>query len=156
MCANVLTAFYQYNRASDVTPTLQYTFNVLCSREYLDGTRYYVGPESFLHFVGRFLRISASPDVRKSWIPVLRQRVEERLGQSAGGNPLLLAMRILLCKQLGVSAELEYENRMLLEMQDESGGWSNGWLYRFGKSGIEVQNAGFTTAVIMQALRCCE
>ena len=46
------------------------------------------------------------------------------------------------------------EVRLLLEMQQADGGWGGGcgWFYKYGSSGVLIENAAFTTAVAWKAL----
>lgn len=133
---------------------------VLLNRAYLDGTRYYETAECFLYFLSRLLSSSGDPELHALLKPVLKERVQERIG--ADGDSLALAMRILVCDFVGVKDEVDL--RTLLTLQCEDGGWEVGWMYKYGSSGISIGNRGLATALAINAveamtqptLRFCE
>jgi hypothetical protein len=125
---------------------MDWVFSVLKHRAYLDGTRYYTSPESFLYFFSRL--ISLSTELYHRFSPILRDRLTERI--AAPGDSLALAMRIIACASLGVRDEVDLER--LMEMQGPDGGWEDGWFYRYGKTGIMIGNKGVTTAFAMKAI----
>jgi FMN phosphatase YigB (HAD superfamily) len=160
VCVNALSLFYAYSRGSQLQRTLKWVHEVLLNRAYLDGTRYYETAECFLYFMSRLLSSSGDPDLHALLKPVLKERVQERIG--ADGDSLALAMRILVCDFVGVRDEVDL--RTLLTLQCEDGGWEVGWMYKYGSSGISIGNRGLATALAVKAveamaqphLRFCE
>lgn len=76
------------------------------------------------------------------------ERCRERVGMA--GDSLALAMRIICCatENLDTTREL----RALLELQQEDGGWPDGWFYKYGSSGVCIANRGLTTALAIKAV----
>ncbi|KAG6820738.1 hypothetical protein H0H93_012384 [Arthromyces matolae] len=148
VCVNVLALFYTYGRGNELAKTLQWVHEVLQNRAYLDGTRYYETPECFLFFTSRLLASSGDQELHGMLKPLLKERVQERIG--AEGDALALAMRILVTDFVGLRNEVDL--RALLPLQCEDGGWENGWMYKYGSSGIRIGNRGLTTALAIKAV----
>jgi hypothetical protein len=149
---NVLTLFYTYGRGSELYRTLQWVHDVLLHRAYLDGTRYYSTPESYLFFLGRLLRSSDSTELHELLGPLLKERIKELIGTE--GDALALAMRIITCTYVGLENEVDL--RKLLSLQCEDGGWEIGWIYKYGSSNIKIGNRGLTTAMAIKAIEAME
>jgi len=152
VCTNVLSLFYSCGRGHQLNRTLQWVHEVLLHRAYLDGTRYYATPECFLYFLSRLLQRSDNPELHQLLKPLLKERVQERIG--AEGDALALAMRILVCDCVGIRDDVDL--RALLPLQSEDGGWENGWMYKYGASGIRICNRGLTTALAINAIKAME
>lgn len=148
VCVNALSLFYAYGRGAQLQRTLSWVHEVLLNRAYLDGTRYYETAECFLFFLSRLLSTSGDPDLHSLLKPLLKERVQERIG--ADGDSLALAMRILVCDFVGVRDEVDL--RTLLTLQCEDGGWEVGWMYKYGSSGISIGNRGLATALAIKAV----
>jgi hypothetical protein len=148
VCVNVLSLFYSYGRGAQLSQTLQWVYQILYYRAYLDGTRYYCHPESFLFFLDRSIGISNSPELHRHLKPLLLERIKERIG--ASGDAVALAMRILVCKSLGIKNEIDA--RSLLAMQCEDGGWELCWMFRQPTASANVGNRGVTTAFAVNAI----
>ncbi|KAG6869126.1 hypothetical protein C0993_001691 [Termitomyces sp. T159_Od127] len=148
VCVNALSLFYSYGRGSELKKTLQWVQEVLRNRAYLEGTRYYDTPECFLFFTGRLLASSGDQELHAMLKPLLKERVQERIG--AQGDALALAMRIIVSDFVGIRNEIDL--RALLPLQCEDGGWEIGWMYKYGSSGIRIGNRGLTTALAIKAV----
>ncbi|KAG6911133.1 hypothetical protein DXG01_003873 [Tephrocybe rancida] len=148
VCVNTLSLFYTYGRGSELHRTLQWVQEVLRNRAYLEGTRYYETPECFLFFTSRLLASSGDPELHAALKPLLKERVQERIG--AEGDALALAMRIIVTDFVGIRNEVDL--RALLPLQQEDGGWEIGWMYKYGSSGIRIGNRGLTTALAVKAV----
>jgi hypothetical protein len=121
---------------------------MLLERSYMDGTRYYTTADCCLGFVARLLRCSSDTHLHLTLRPLLESRLRERVGLE--GSALDLAMRISACAQMGVACR---EDRVtLLKMQCKDGSWEQGWMYRFGSTGVRVGNRAVTTAMAVAAL----
>lgn len=152
VCTNVLSLFYTNGRGYELHRTLEWVHEVLLHRAYLDGTRYYATPECFLFFISRLLGSSDSPELHQYLKPLLKERVQERIG--AEGDALALAMRILVCKSVDIKDDIDL--RALLPLQCEDGGWEIGWMYKYGASGVSIGNRGLTTALAVNAMKVME
>ncbi|KAJ6625602.1 Haloacid dehalogenase-like hydrolase-domain-containing protein [Mycena sp. CBHHK59/15] len=148
VCVNVLNLFYTYNREAELQPTLQWVCEVLRNRAYLEGTRYYETAECFLYFLSRLLDTTGDPDLHAKLGPLLKERLQERIGVE--GDALQLAMRIAACTSVGLKDDIDL--RTLLTLQCEDGGWEIGWIYKYGSSGIKIGNRGLTTALAIRAI----
>lgn len=148
--ANVLTCFYSFKRGHDrgLELTVQLIREQLLYRGYLQGTRYYPSPDCCLFFFGRLLRSSSDDFLQDMLRSVLKERVQERVGES--GSTLDIAMRVLVCKWLRV--DFGHDCDSLLGMQREDGGWEAGWMYRYGSTGVRIGNRAVTTALALKAL----
>jgi len=148
VCVNVLTLFYTHGRGSEVKPTLLWIRDILLYRAYLEGTKYFNAPECLFFLVTRLLACSEDAELHGMLQPLLKDRVQERIG--AEGDALALAMRILVCNFVGIRNEVDL--RGLLPLQCIDGGWEIGWIYRYGLTDISVGNRGLTTALAIKAI----
>ncbi|KAI0344002.1 HAD-like protein [Trametopsis cervina] len=148
VCVNVLSLFYSQRRGSELSATQAWVVDVLRYRAYLDGTRYYVTPESFLYFLSRLLETANDENLRQSCGPLLKERLQERIG--APGDAPALAMRIIACATSGIRDEVDM--RRLAAMQREDGSWEPGMIYQYGKSGVGIGNQGLSTALALDAI----
>lgn len=145
VCVNVLTLFYTYGRGKELSECLDWVRQVLISRAYVEGTRYYTA-EDFLFLLTRLIGCSDSLDLH-GLVPLLKERIQERVG--TGGDALALAMRILTCQFVGIRNEADL--RDLLPLQCDDGGWEIGWMYKYS-GGIRIGNRGYTTALAVKAI----
>ncbi|TPR02776.1 Pyridine nucleotide-disulfide oxidoreductase family protein [Aspergillus niger] len=129
VCCNVLSLFYQYGRGEEVSDTFDWVQLVLRRRAYIHGTAFYPSPEAFLFFFSRLLRRLESPPTPtyNELEQLLRERVAERIGVPV--DAISLAMRLLVCHQVGMRDTLGLE--MLLSMQQPDGGWPLGTIYHY-------------------------
>ncbi|KAJ5716198.1 Haloacid dehalogenase-like hydrolase-domain-containing protein [Penicillium malachiteum] len=152
VCVNILRLFYVYGCGDDraLQPTKDWIRRTLLYRAYVSGTRYYASPETFLFYLSRLLMENPGSDISLDLGDLLQERLRERI--NSGGNAIELAMRILACKALQLTYNLEEDKRKLLGMQEEDGGWELSWICRTGKKGISIGNRGLATALAIQAL----
>ncbi|KAI0058103.1 HAD-like protein [Artomyces pyxidatus] len=152
VCVNVLSLFYSRGRGSELPQALDWVESTLQHRAYLEGTRYYQTAESFLFFVSRLLLSSNDEELHTRLKPLLKERLQERIGSSA--DSLALAMRIIACASLGIRDEVDL--RQLLPLQMEDGGWDASGVYKYGSSGVMLGNRGLTTAFALNAITAIE
>lgn len=148
ICVNILSLFYRHGRGHQLGRTLQWIREVLLHRAYLDGTYYYQDAECFLFYLGRLLGCTQDAELHRWLEPLLKERVQERIGQR--GSALSLAMRILTCSAFGIKDQVDLDE--LLSLQCEDGGWGLDWMYRYARSGIKMGNRGVTTALAINAI----
>ena len=151
--ANVLTLFYKYNRGNDVRLAMEWVYNMLLHRAYLNGTRYYY-PDFFLFALARLLRYATDPSIKSKLSPLLKERVLERIGRES--DAVSLAIRIVVCKHVGIKVEAEVDYKALLLQQCEDGGWDNCWIYRYGIFDIKIGSRGVTTSLALEAIEYME
>ncbi|KAI3065778.1 hypothetical protein CBS147353_8230 [Aspergillus niger] len=118
-----------YGRGEEVSDTFDWVQLVLRRRAYIHGTAFYPSPEAFLFFFSRLLRRLESPPTPtyNELEQLLRERVAERIGVPV--DAISLAMRLLVCHQVGMRDTLGLE--MLLSMQQPDGGWPLGTIYHY-------------------------
>ncbi|KAI0065887.1 HAD-like protein [Artomyces pyxidatus] len=148
VCVNVLSLFYSRGRGPELPEALDWIEGILQHRAYLEGTVYCKTPESFLFFASRLLRASADATLHARLAPLLKARLQERIG--AGGHALALAMRINACATLGVRDEVDLQRLLMLQMED--GGWEASGIFNYPTSGIRFGNRGLTTAYALNAI----
>ncbi|KAH8822867.1 HAD-like domain-containing protein [Flagelloscypha sp. PMI_526] len=139
VCVNTASLFYRCGREAEVQETLDFIYDVLLHKAYLHGTRYYSTPET-----------GSNPSLHDRFASLLAARIKERIGLP--GDPLALAMRLLAGIRLGIRNNRDLET--LLAMQGDDGSWAPGWVYRYGSSGVQIGNAGLSTAFALKAI--CE
>ena len=144
----MLACFYSFGRGQQLDRTLQLIHDVLLHRTYIQGTHYYSTPDCCLFFFGRLLHSSTDTHLQATLGALLEERMQERVGQD--GSALDLAMRVLTCRSLGLSYDVD--RRALLDLQCEDGGWEAGWMYKYGSTGVQVGNRGVTTAMAVKAI----
>ena len=149
---NVIVLFYLFGRAREVQRSLDWVCSFLERGRHLEGTRYYPSPDAFLFFASRLLERSADEQLHARLVPLVTRHLRERVGIM--GDPMELAMRVLVCRQFGVANEVDLTR--LIEMQCRDGGWEVGWLYRFGSSGIKAGSRGLTTALAIKAIEAAQ
>ena len=147
VCINVLTLFYKHGRGHELSGTLDWVEQVLMNRAYISGTCYYVSADHFLFFLSRLLRYS--PEVRQRLGQIFEDRVIERFGAEA--DSLSLAARIIAATVVDLVDDRDLGT--LLTMQREDGSWGDGWLCKYGSSGVLIRNDGATTAFAIQAIQ---
>ncbi|KAJ7599378.1 hypothetical protein C8J56DRAFT_1000581 [Mycena floridula] len=150
MCVNTLALLYSYGRGHELNATVEWVYQVLLNRAYLDGTRYYTTTECFLYFLMRLIERSNIPELESRFRPLLKQCVQERIGRDA----LALSMRILTCISVGVRSVRDLE--ALLDLQSEDGGWELGWMYAIPSLRVRVGNRGLTTTLAIKAIQAFE
>ncbi|KAI2841094.1 hypothetical protein CBS147320_10720 [Aspergillus niger] len=142
-----------YGRGEEVSDTFDWVQLVLRRRAYIHGTAFYPSPEAFLFFFSRLLRRLESPPTPtyNELEQLLRERVAERIGVPV--DAISLAMRLLVCHQVGMRDTLGLE--MLLSMQQPDGGWPLGTIYHYASKKQAIGNRGVSTALAVQAIDVC-
>lgn len=147
VCCNVLFLAHQLNRGPEARATLEHVRRVLIEESYLEGTRYYHSPDTFLFFLGRLVHYFPAETEELLRAP-LEAAVRKRLGIS--GNTIDVAQRVLLCAWFGIDDEGEAER--LLESREGDGCWANDALFRYGRKKVYFGSRVMATAFVMAAL----
>ncbi|MEM9457001.1 MAG: hypothetical protein AAGF11_22680 [Myxococcota bacterium] len=151
VCANVLFLAFQLDRAHEAQPTLDFVRDVLVSERYLEGTRYYHSPDSFLYFLGRV--VHHFPEARETLQGPLREAVRRRQGST--DYPIDLAQRVLLSTWLGIDDGGELDR--LIDAQGSNGTWAPDALFRYGRKkvffGSRPLSSAFALAAVTQGTR---
>lgn len=133
-------------REAEMQPTEQWLISMLDSGEYLNGSRYYHSPDSFLHFLGRLAKF---PEIGERLTAKLGQHLQQRIGKTE--YPLDLSMRIALADSLGLQSDTEKQK--LLRIQEQGGSWPADALYHLGKKPIFYGNKSVPTAFSIRVLK---
>ncbi|KAJ5177857.1 HAD-superfamily hydrolase subfamily IA variant 3 [Penicillium coprophilum] len=145
---NLCASFYLYQRGHQVQKMFNWVRNVLYHRAYSKGAYYYRCPDWFLFYVNRLLVVTKDPTLAETIGPLLKDRVQERVGLP--GDSIALAMRLVVCNSMAVYNYQDFE--ALKDLQMEDGGWEAGYLYSLPIEGKKMMNRGLGTALAIQAL----
>ncbi|PJC24975.1 hypothetical protein CO057_00015 [Candidatus Uhrbacteria bacterium CG_4_9_14_0_2_um_filter_41_50] len=132
-------------REAEMQQTEQWLISMLDSGEYLNGSRYYHSPDSFLYFLGRLAKF---PEIGGKLTAKLGQHLQQRMGKTE--YPLDLSMRIALADSLRLQSDTEKQK--LLRIQEQGGSWPADALYHLGKKPIFYGNKSVPTAFSIRAL----
>ena len=146
VCVNALYLFYFFGRDKEIQETENFVFEILKSKDYLKGSRYYPSPDSFLFFLTRVTKISESFKERFQF--ELRLAIKERIFTTE--FPLDLAMRVLCCKRLKLP--FEKEKKILSHLQRPTGKWPADAFFKTGKQKIYFGSSILSTAFSILAL----
>lgn len=153
VCANALYLAHQLGRGAEAAPTAAYLRRFLVEEGYLEGTRYYPAPETFLYFLGRL--VFAFPGPCAALREPLRRAVEALPRTTR--HPIDLAQRILLRRACGLPTGAEAA--LLRHLQGDDGAWPADSLFRYGRRSIYFGSAALSTAFAAAALAaepgCC-
>ncbi|MCA9707313.1 MAG: hypothetical protein KDK70_15780, partial [Myxococcales bacterium] len=150
VCANVVYLLHLAGRGHEAKETEDYLYTVLEDRTYLDGTRYYLAPETFLCLLSRTLRVSAS--FRERFLPLMRERVRESLARGDELSPLVAAQRLMAANNTGHDDPEDVIT--LRETQLPDGSWPAHALGATGNSRMRLYfgSRPMTTAFALHAL----
>lgn len=150
VCCNVLFLAHQLNRGPEARATLEYVHRVLVEESFLDGTRYYHSPDTFLYFLGRLVHCFPA-DTEELLREPLEAAIRKRLGLSA--HTVDVAQRALLCAWFGIDDG--GESQRLLEAREGDGCWANDALFRYGRKkvyfGSRVMATAFAATAVVEA-----
>ena len=152
VCANALCLLHLAGRGHEARKTEDFLYSVLESRAYMQGTRYYPLPETFLYFLARAM--GASRSLRERFLPLMRERVRESLDREEplSKQPLFAALRLITASVVG--HDDPDDTRTLLDTQQPDGSWE---AYPLGTTGGQQMRLYFgsrplTTAFALHAL----
>lgn len=146
VCANVLVLAHLLGREDEVWPTMTYVRDVLVESTYEQGTRYYHGPDTFLYFLGRLVRLF--PATHGMLLEPLRQAIRDRQGATA--HPIDLAQRSIIARWVGIDHADELET--LVGLLEDDGVWGGDSLFRYGRKKIYFGSRVLSTAFALAAL----
>jgi hypothetical protein len=147
VCCNVLFLAHQLNRGPEARATLEYVHRVLVEESYLEGTRYYHSPDTFLYFLGRLVHYFPGETEELLRAP-LEAAIKKRLGISK--HTIDVAQRALLCAWFGIEDGGEYQR--LLAAREGDGCWANDALFRYGRKKVFFGSRVMATAFAMAAV----
>jgi len=147
VCCNVLFLAHQLNRGSEARATIEHVRRVLIEETYLDGTRYYHSPDTFLYFLGRVVHCFPT-ETEEILLEPLKAAVKKRLGISK--DTIDVAQRVLLCAWFGIDDE--GEGQRLVDAREGDGCWSNDALFRYGRKKVYFGSRVMATAFAMAAV----
>ncbi|MCX4242472.1 prenyltransferase/squalene oxidase repeat-containing protein [Paraliomyxa miuraensis] len=147
VCCNVLYLAFALGRGDEAQATLEYVKQVLEEEGYLEGTRYYHSPDTFLYFLGRVVHFFPK-ETEELLREQLEAAVKRRLGCS--GHTLDVAQRAILCAWLEMEDGGELDR--LRAMQEGDGFWPTDALFRYGRKKVFFGSRVMTAAFVMGAL----
>ncbi len=146
VCINALYLAQQLGRAHELRASEAYVLDALRHGRYLDGTRYYPSPDTFLHFLGRL--VCDFPRAYGPLRPALARAILRRRGVTA--HPIDVAQRVVLARRLGFANPVDEARLHALRRSD--GAWPADSLFRYGRTGVLFGSASLATAFGLRAL----
>lgn len=128
--------------------TFDFVYTTLKNRDF-SVKRYYFTPEPLLFYVCRLVHSGKSPELDRMK-DELRACVTERIGTEVD-SAVFLAIRVLICRKLGIPNPQDLET--LIGLQEDDGSFGIGWYYNFGKSKIKIGHRGLTAALSVEAIK---
>lgn len=142
---NAIYFAYLLDRQSETKPTENWVIQTLDSNEYINGSRYYHSPDSFLYFSSRLIKF---PEFKNKLTDKLKSHTAKRIGSTK--YSLDLSMRVNISNLLGIEDKTDMQK--LLEIQESDGSWPADALYREGKNPIFYTNKSIPTALAIKAI----
>ncbi len=143
---NVLYLVNMFERGEAAAKTQKYVQDVLISRRYNQGTYFYRSADAFLFFFARL--VNHFPYLKLQWGYELKRAVMERLGTRA--NAMERAMRLYMCKSLGIDAA--YQAEQLLALQKPDGSWPSEVLLENEHGSALLAGSSLTSALALYSL----
>jgi hypothetical protein len=146
VCANALYAIYTHDNSLDVSKTENFLYSVLVSEQYINGTRYYPSPATFLWATSRLLNFES---FRTKFLDIFQEKINKLIGTI--DNSLDLSLYILAAKNAGLSTTEEKKKLAALQRQD--GSWAPYAFFKYGKKLKYFGSSYITTAFAICALK---
>ena len=126
--------------------TENWVAEMLTSKEYLKGSRYYEPPEAFLYFLSR--TTAKFPYLATRIGENLKEELKKRIDQT--GYPVDLAMRITTARNLGIENPSDRSN--LLKLLREDGSFPADSFFKYGDKKIFFGSRAISTSFAVEAL----
>ncbi len=123
-----------------------YIIEHLRNGNYLQGTRYYHSPDTFLYFVARLSDVDS--DFKELIYNDFKQAIQKRLRTTC--QPLDMAQRMIIGNKWGLNIDWEIEK--LLSLQRVDGSLPTDSLFHFGNGNGYFASPALSTAFFVQAL----
>lgn len=151
VCVNVLFLAHLLGRSDEFKATAEFVHQVLIEETFLEGSRYYHSPDSFLFFLGRL--VHSFPEARNTFGEDLAFAVKNRLNISS--HTIDVAQRAILCAWLGIDGTVETDE--LWATREGDGHWPADALFRSGRRplffGSRVMSTAFAVSALMETSR---
>ena len=148
-CLNMLTFLGQLGREAEASATITWIDEIIATKSFLQGSRYYHSPSSFFYFAARLAK--RVPELAKRWIPQLQEALATY--KPDPHYPIELSATIAAKVWLQVpcpSSSIE----TLKRLQKPSGAWPADSLYHLGTAmryfGSEVMSTLFAAQALME------
>jgi hypothetical protein len=146
---NMLTFLGQLGREAEASGTIAWIDEILATKSFIQGSRYYHSPSSFFYFAARLAK--RVPELAKRWVSQLQEALAEYT--PAPDYPIELSTTIMAKAWLQVpcpSSSIE----TLKRLQKPSGAWPTDSLYHLGTAmryfGSEVMSTLFAAQALME------
>lgn len=146
VAANVMHLVYSFEIASKAKETEDFLLKTLDSKSFLNGTRYYPSPDTFLFFVSRIVR-----DHKEELHP-FRDAVRERIVEREGEKGTLLDIAIRTVAASNVNIDLPRCRAVVKAGQNRDGTWPVEPFFRYGRRPIYFGSRALSTAFGLTAL----
>ena len=146
VCVNVLRLAHALNRWHEASSTWAHVCRVLTQRSFINGTRYYNSPDTFLFLLTRLLgELPHGTDL--PWHE-MRGILAERIGQTM--HPLDLAQRLLTARWLGMENSAD---ALALQAQlAPDGSAASDGLFCYGRSRVFFGSPALTAAFALASV----
>ena len=165
-CANALYTVHlgDARRTADarsvITATTRYLRDILSSRRYLAGTRYYPNPDVLLYAISRFCARFPQTPSAATLTPALRLAFHDldaiapaRALAAETGSAMSTALRTLTAEHLDITGGQAERRTRLHRAQQPDGSWPACPYYRMGRFPLYFGSPYLTTLFAMRALR---
>lgn len=130
-----------------MAPTRRYLEDMLRTRAYEHGARYYHLEDFLLFYISDLCAKNQHAQELRILRQLLRQRLEERVGCTQDAPSA--ALRLIASNNMSLNNPRD--RKILQSSQQVDGKWS-GYVYRYGSSGVLFGSDGLTTALAVTAL----
>ncbi|MBI2045466.1 hypothetical protein HYT23_05380 [Candidatus Pacearchaeota archaeon] len=144
--SNVLYFLNLLGRGNQAKESEDFVFDQLSSGRYLEGTRYYHSPDSFIYFLSKSMNF---PNLGERFKPVLARELSKRINST--NFPLDLAMRSITADALCFPNDRERRN--LRDLQEPDGSWPFDAIYHYGSKAGYFGSKAITTSFAIEALK---
>lgn len=149
VCINALYFLYFIgkNKNKITKENEKFIYDFFKNESYLNGTRYYHSPDTFLFFLTRLV-MKLPKDLKNKYHNLLKKAIQKRRLKT--NYPLDIAIRVYLSKIFGINNKVEFDK--LLKMQSIDGSWPIDGFFRNDNKNLYFGCKELTTAFAIKAL----
>ncbi len=145
---NVLYLMYQigWGQREELQKSIEFVYDYLVNKTYLEGTRYYPSPDVFLFFLSRL--VTGYPDDFTKFFAPLKENLLSRVNSTTFSAER--AFRVIALKKLGIANRIDFLK--MLDEQLEDGGWPMYGLFIAAKSKTYFGSRELSSSFALEAL----
>jgi hypothetical protein len=147
---NMLTFLGQLGLEEEAAPTISWIDEIIATKGFYQGSRYYHSPSSFLYFAARL--VNRVPKLGQRWIPQL----QEALFRYKADPRYSIELSTCITAQIWLKVPCSSTSiEMLKSLQKPSGAWPSDSFYHLGTAsryfGSEVMSTMFAAQALIEA-----